>query len=541
MKSILKLGTRKSLLAWAQSSWVAREVEKNNLEVQVELIGIETRGDRILDVPLQMVEGKEFFVAEIDAALKSGEVDFTVHSMKDLSLERPREFVCAAIPIRENPRDVILFNHHVIERIQKGIPLKIGTSSPRRVENIPTFLGRALPQIAPTETKNPPIEFVEIRGNVNTRLSRVHESVESPRYLDGVVLAFAGLIRLWADPNGQQELTRLLDGVRWMVLPLKECPSAPAQGALAVECRAGDIQMRDILNKIHHPETEKRVQKERGLLAEWGGGCHQRFGAVAVPSEEMGDLFFIRGIKPDGEFVEDLSWNAPPRDSLLQKNEAVIWDGSVWRSSPSSDRNRAADDLASDISHSMISREPVACYERAAVFVAHSRAAEPKEWMNHAAELFHSTHVWTSGTASWFKLAEQGIWVEGCAEGLGFTGLIPILQEKVLRLPKLVEWHVLTHAEAGEEWENLGMKVIPTYKINLNYGNDVKAALKKATHVFWSSGSQWDELKEEIPPHARHACGPGKTVARLRASGLNPEVFPSVQEWRKWLQEPLKK
>src|SRR5499427_5750721 len=105
----LKLGTRKSLLAWAQSSWVARELERLNPGVKVELVGIETRGDKILDVPLQAVAGKEFFVAEIDDALRSRAVDLTVHSMKDLSLDRPAEFVLGANPKRENPRDVIVF------------------------------------------------------------------------------------------------------------------------------------------------------------------------------------------------------------------------------------------------------------------------------------------------------------------------------------------------------------------------------------------------------------------------------------------------
>ena len=98
MKSKMRLGTRKSLLAWAQSSWVARQIERLNPGVRVELCGIETQGDRIQDVPLRNVEGKEFFVAEIDEALRSREVDLTVHSMKDLSLERPSELFCAAIP-----------------------------------------------------------------------------------------------------------------------------------------------------------------------------------------------------------------------------------------------------------------------------------------------------------------------------------------------------------------------------------------------------------------------------------------------------------
>jgi len=103
----LKLGTRRSLLAWAQSSWVAREIERLNPGVKVELDGIDTRGDKIVDVSLRNVVGKEFFVGELDDALREHRVDFTVHSMKDLSLDRPAGFVLAAIPKRENPRDVI--------------------------------------------------------------------------------------------------------------------------------------------------------------------------------------------------------------------------------------------------------------------------------------------------------------------------------------------------------------------------------------------------------------------------------------------------
>src|SRR6185312_5051825 len=107
MQRTFKLGTRRSLLAWAQSGWVAREIERANPGVQVELVGIETRGDRILDVSLRSIEGKEFFVAELDQALSSGQVDLCVHSMKDLSLERPKDFILGAVPRRENPRDVI--------------------------------------------------------------------------------------------------------------------------------------------------------------------------------------------------------------------------------------------------------------------------------------------------------------------------------------------------------------------------------------------------------------------------------------------------
>ena len=500
-------------MAWAQSSWVAREIERLNPGTKVELVGIETRGDRILDVSLQSVEGKEFFVAELDDALKSKRVDFTVHSMKDLSLERPAEFVNIAIPRRENPRDALLFGPGVTDKIGAGKTLRIGTSSPRRLENIPPFLSRALPTI---NGRKPKIELVDIRGNVNTRLSRVHEPEGAPKHLDGVVLALAGLIRLTNDQAGGAELEKLLQGTRWMILPLRECPAAPAQGALAVECRADAADVRSAISKLHDEKSARRVHAERELLALWGGGCHQRFGATCVHHEELGDLLYIRGMKPDGAFVDELRWNAPAKPAQPVQS----WDGNEWRKTLKGAPSSASQtSLAEGLSH--------------AYFVAHSRACVPS-----AKAALLNSRVWTSGISSWFDLAEQGIWVEGCAEGLGFDQVIPTLKEKVLALPALQSWTILTHEAAASGWPaGIGGHVMSTYSVpETQWTDEAKAALRSATHIFWSSGSQFDALKFFVPANAKHACGPGKTASHLKASGVQVEVFPTVQEWRKWLK-----
>lgn len=518
---IIQLGTRRSLLAWAQSSWVAREIERLNPNFRVELVGIETRGDRILDVSLKSIEGKEFFVAELDDALRSGRVDLTVHSMKDLSLDRPKEFTLAAIPRRENCRDVILFTPKVVERLRQGKTLKIGTSSPRRIENIPSFLEKALPLF---QSHSPKIEFVEIRGNVNTRLSRVHESLESPRYLDGVVLAFAGLIRLWADPSGREELEKLFNGLRWMILPLRECPTAPAQGALAVECREADLSVRHALARLHDTPTAQAVQQERAILSEWGGGCHQKLGATSISSpqfETLGSLLFIRGRKPDESFIQEVQWNAPPPPfSSVQS-----WDGAHWRSRFSGQEEKLN-----------LSQEDLSQIQNA-VFVAHSRAVS-----SESASSLANSRVWTSGVSSWFKLAEQGVWVEGCAEGLGYEFLSQTLKEPVLQLPSEPHWTILTHDRAAQGWPN--SHVLPTYRLNienltLDPNSEMIECFKNSTHIFWSSSSQFDLMRSVLSPlnHTiHHACGPGKTAHHLQKAGLNPVTFPSVEEWRKWLK-----
>lgn len=511
-KTRLKLGTRKSLLAWAQSSWVAREVERLNPGVQVELVGIETRGDVILDVSLNKIEGKEFFVAELDHALRDGKVDFTVHSMKDLSLERPEIFICGAVPQRENPRDVILFGPGVMERLAAGEKLRIGTSSPRRIENIPAFLESALPAL---HGSRPSVELVEIRGNVNTRLGRVHEPAGAERHLDGVVLAFAGIIRLWNDSEGQRELTKLLSGCKWMILPLRECPAAPAQGALAVECRRNDEVVRGYLAQLHDSESQDQVSLERSFLALWGGGCHQRFGATVLESP-AGRLLSIRGAKSSGESVDELRWNAPkvPAGSAAQN----VWDGGKWRTE--AERSDTRLQWQADLSGKT-------------VFVTHARAVDSA----HATQL-KSSRVWTSGTASWYKLAALGVWVEGCCESLGFDAYQENI-ESVQGLAPLSEWVVLTHEGAQQEWAMAG-KVIATYSVHSTYSEQAKETLKRADVIYWSSGSQFEELHSLAKPGAFHACGLGKTAARIRKkesrSEVLPQVFPSIQEWRKWTQ-----
>ena len=512
MSGIIKLGTRRSLLAWAQSSWVAHEIERVNHGTSVELVGIETRGDRVLDVSLQNIEGKEFFVAELDDALRSGQVDLTVHSMKDLSLDRPAEFFLAAIPPRENPRDVVLFGPGAQEKLRTGGILRIGTSSPRRLENIPSFLERAIPG-------RPRLEFLEIRGNVNSRLARVHEDRDSGRYLDAVVLAFAGMIRLWNDQKGREELIQLLGGVRWMVLPLRECPAAPAQGALAVECRKNDSRIREMLGKLNHSESAEHVAVERKLLAEWGGGCHQRFGATSIAFGASA-LFFVRGMKPDGKSVDELRWDLPISTPSLP---IVPWDGTVWRQETASEPLPGPFEAATSADGAQ------------AAFVAHSRAL-PLDWEG-VFGTGGAVRIWTSGTASWFRLAERGVWVEGCAEGLGFEGLLPTLGEPVLRLPLLNDWTILTHRAAVEGW-SVG-KVVPTYWLVPEKDSQTMAkkreSVQAATHLYWSSGSQFEELRGWAREDGHHACGPGKTAQVLRSRGLKPEIFPSVKEWREWL------
>src|SRR3984957_18250470 len=189
----LKLGTRRSALARAQSAAVARQLEQLHPGLTVELVGIETRGDRILDTPLSSLEGKEFFTDELDAAL------------------------LAAVPRREQPHDIAVFAADVPARLAAGHELVIGSSSPRRASFVPEFLQRMLPRHG---AANPQVRVVDLRGNVDSRLRRLPQPRGHAAHVDGIVLAFAGLARLWSEPSTRALLGELYSPLPRMLLPL---------------------------------------------------------------------------------------------------------------------------------------------------------------------------------------------------------------------------------------------------------------------------------------------------------------------------------
>lgn len=509
MKRTLRLGTRRSTLAWAQSLWVAHQLKAAHPDVDIELVAIETRGDVQTHAPLSQLEGKAFFTAELDTALLEKRIDLSVHSLKDLSLDLPEGITLAAIPPRENPRDVVLFRAKAVQKINSKKALRIGTSAPRRLENLPPLLQQLIPG-------NRKLQFVEIRGNVDTRLSRLHEPDKSERQLDGVVLAFAGLIRLWHDlrpDGGRERLTKLLNGVRWMVLPLAESPAAPGQGALAIECRSGDTELRELLSALHDERTARQVTRERAVLAESGGGCHQRFGATCITHAFCGDVLYVRGKDTHDRELNETSWlSLPPKPT----GTVHAWDGLKEREA--ADHQSALDEL---IEAALIgSTKPV--------FVAHSRAL-PKG----AEKTLLERRIWTSGIGSWRRLAARGVWVEGCADALGFEWIAPTLNRGVLQLPAIDDWQILTHAAAVETWD-VG-EVLATYTLPEEDDREIPQAAT-ITHVFWASGSQFRRYATQLSPTVQHACGPGKTAELLRASGVEQlDIFPSAEEWRRWV------
>jgi hydroxymethylbilane synthase len=267
-RSHLTIAARPSSLARWQAGYVGRAIESHFTEIEFEIKVIRTQGDRTLDRALPEIGGKGLFTQELEHALRAGEVDLAVHSLKDLPIDDPEGIRLGAILGREDVRDVLVAKRG--KRFsQLRAEAKVGTSSPRRK-------GQLL-------AMRPDLQVESIRGNVETRVRKVHEGD-----YDAAVLAAAGLKRL--------EMEASIDD--WF--SLDQILPAPGQGALAVQCRAEDDEVHELLSVIESHSVRRTVMAERAFLASLGGGCSLPVGAYA---EQSGDEIHLRGVlaRVDGD------------------------------------------------------------------------------------------------------------------------------------------------------------------------------------------------------------------------------------------------
>ena len=250
MRATLRIGTRASLLAVTQSTWVKTQIEGRYPHVRVALVKITTKGDKILDVPLAQVGGKGLFVKEIEDALLAGTVDLAVHSMKDVPTELPAGLHIGIVPKRESPLDAyISIKYPTLEALPAGAT--VGTSSLRRKSQL--------------AARRPDLTIVDLRGNIDTRLRKLDEGL-----YDAIILAAAGLNRL----GMQDRITvQLAPG---LMLP------AISQGALGIELRQNDQDLLDGLRFLHDEATATAVAAERAFLLRLEGGCQVPIAAHAV-------------------------------------------------------------------------------------------------------------------------------------------------------------------------------------------------------------------------------------------------------------------
>lgn len=295
MRNIV-VGSRRSKLALTQTKWVINELKQLGAPFTFEVKEIVTKGDRVLDVTLSKVGGKGLFVKEIEHELLAGGIDMAVHSMKDMPVVLPEGLVIGAVPRREDARDVLVSKGN---RMLSDLPpgSVIGTSSLRRSAQLLAY--------------RPDLTIKWIRGNIDTRLAKL----ESEEY-DAIVLAAAGLARMgWGDD------------VISDYLPFDVCVPAVGQGALAVECREDDDELRQWLSRLNDEQTERAVRAERAFLQQMEGGCQVPIAGYAEVKEGTVRLTALVA-SPDGkEMYKEIVTGADPEAVGRQAAAVLIEQG----------------------------------------------------------------------------------------------------------------------------------------------------------------------------------------------------------------------
>jgi hydroxymethylbilane synthase len=269
-RQTIRIATRESLLALWQAEYIKAELEAAHPGLTVELVGMTTRGDQLLDSPLSKIGGKALFVKELEQAMIEGRADIAVHSMKDVPMEFPEGLGLTIICEREDPRDAFVSNHFAsIQDLPQGA--HVGTSSLRRECQL-----RSL---------RPDIRVSSLRGNVQTRLRKLDEG-----QFDAIILASAGLIRLQL----QERIASFI--------PVDESLPACGQGAVGVETRTDDAELIQLLQPLHHGPTDRDVRAERAMNRRLEGGCQVPIAGYAIPDPDQPDQLWLRARvgQPDG-------------------------------------------------------------------------------------------------------------------------------------------------------------------------------------------------------------------------------------------------
>lgn len=300
----VRLSGRSSELSRIQMHQVADAIRAAAPSVEVVMNFRESLGDRMLDDPLWSMPEKGVFTEDFVEDLREGRTDVVVHSWKDLPTEpRVGTRVVATLP-RADVRDVLLIRRDLWRSVKPGARITILSSSPRRAYNLGSFLSWALP------VRNLEIEFVPVRGNVPTRLRKLHEGTHH-----GLVVAKAALDRLMISD----------DRCHWMILPVSANPTGAAQGALAMEIADGcDPKIAALIRRLNDEVTFAEATREREILRSYGGGCHQKIG-VTVLTRGAEQLVSLRGVTDDGTILESTLW--PEAKAGLQRWRRLAAEG----------------------------------------------------------------------------------------------------------------------------------------------------------------------------------------------------------------------
>ena len=496
----LKIVSRKSPLARIQSQLVAEKINASHPHIKIQHIYKKTLGDADLNTPLDKMPDIGVFTNDIRHDLINKKADIAVHSWKDLPVDLEQGTEIVGTIERGDMRDMLFLKKSSINKRS----LTILSSSPRREKNLSLFLPLALP----FKTK---IQFKSVRGNVNTRLSKLLEGDD-----DALVVAKAAIDRIL---NAQKkefspernQLLEIQKDLKWMVLPLSQNPCAAAQGALAIEARQNDDEVKNIISSISDQKAFSSVETERSLLKSYGGGCHQKIG-VSYEVMEKGSLLTVRGETEEGDDISRRLFNGNEAKDYfkslnlnnyfpINKNEQKFFK-----------RKELKD-----------SEETLQSIKDKGIYVSRSNTILGEALVDD------SNIIWTSGIKTWKSLAHKGYWVNGTSDSLG-EKYSP--EESPF---KEIDWLKVTHAKN----KNDNKEILVTYELE---PLKVSSRIKDCHYFYWMSATSFQLALDEYPEiiDRKHACGLGKTYNLISQKASNVQPFLDFESWVDAITNKLK-
>jgi len=429
--------------------------------------------------------------------LLSGRGDLAVHSWKDLPVDtEPGTFICGTLQ-RADMRDMLFLK----KGSKNKTDLEILSSSPRREKNLSNFLPHALPG----EPNG--ISFHDVRGNIQTRFTKLMKGDQ-----DGLVVAKAAIDRILKSQKdefkvGRDSLREALKSLNWMVLPLSVNPCAAAQGALALEIRTEDDELRSMIESISDVPSFRLIEEERLILKSYGGGCHQKIGA-SIESFEIGQVKTVKGETEDGQEINERVFK--PRKEVKDFFEGV--------KNNSYFPQNAGEQIFFERKPIPETDSKLRDLKNTGVYISRSNA------LGNKISLDDSNCVWASGLGTWETLAKRQVWVNGCSDSLGESNSP---EENPF---EDMNWLKLSHSGNKDETK----KILATYNLN---PIDLDPKIKENTHFYWMSSTAFERAISVYPEilKAKHATGLGKTHEKIQS--LAPSKVMPFLNYEDWLTQ----
>ena len=499
-QKIIKIVSRGSTLARVQAEEVGNALRSVHPDLSIEYHTSNAVADIDLNMDITKPENIGVFTRDISNRVIDGDFDIAIHSWKDLPVEPSPGTEIIGTLERGDMRDIMIVKKDAaILEYKKN--MKILTSSPRRKYNIKNIL----PDLLPMEIDS--MSFSDIRGNIETRLNKFISGDA-----DIILMAKVAIDRLMrsGDQNTINSVKEILNRTKWMILPLSIFPTAPGQGAIAIEAKKNSLDLRNLLKPINHFGTFEDVKKEKSILSQYGGGCHQKIG-VSIWNARHLKMYSLIGETEDGDPLRTMGQlDKKPYDMMKDISSDDIY--------PNENDNNM-------FVRKSIVNEEIKTLKKSFIFISR------KNVLDSCSNIDKSNIFWTSGVKTWKYAARKGYWINGSSDSLG--------EQNGIEIDHLIAWKLkkykLSHTNASSKI----FQILPTYQLEFDEDKIKMLKLDERSDFFWMSPLQYEKAVEFFPEisNGNHSCGFGRTYEYLKTNLPNSKKINCYFSYKHWLDD----